>query len=255
MATFIVSDFHGNLTAWNLLKNALKENDRVFVLGDACDRGPHGVEILLDIMNDPRFTYILGNHDDFMIRTLAPQFISRGSMSFEAGWQTWKYNHGSATIKDMHSLKECCPRQYNDLVDWLVHQYVYCTVMSKGQKYHLAHAKFPKHLSKACMTWRQMEQEYPKVLHSAVWDRYTSEENNLDSYITPGAMTIIGHTPVNRDNHVVCLGLINIDTGLGKNLENPEVMVICLENRNIYMLSQAFPGLPSVPTNSFIMAH
>lgn len=63
MAVYACSDLHGNWELWVAIKNFLKEDDKLFYLGDATDRGPDGWAILKEMLNDKRITYIAGNHD------------------------------------------------------------------------------------------------------------------------------------------------------------------------------------------------
>ena len=45
----------------------LKPDDTVYFIGDACDRGPDGWRIIKEILDDKRFIYIRGNHEQMLI--------------------------------------------------------------------------------------------------------------------------------------------------------------------------------------------
>ena len=64
---YVVSDLHGNGLLWDKIKEKLNVDDTLYFLGDAIDRGPDGLYIMLDMLNDPRVTYIKGNHEQFVI--------------------------------------------------------------------------------------------------------------------------------------------------------------------------------------------
>ncbi len=46
--------------------------DTLYILGDVVDRGPHGVEILQEIMRTPNMKMLLGNHEFMCLRYFAP---------------------------------------------------------------------------------------------------------------------------------------------------------------------------------------
>ena len=70
--TYIISDIHGCYTefAGLLDKIDFSDEDELFILGDAIDRGPEPIKVIQDLMHWPNVTYILGNHDDMMLQSL-----------------------------------------------------------------------------------------------------------------------------------------------------------------------------------------
>lgn len=70
MAVYACSDFHGNYRAYEAVKNYIGENDVVYYLGDAGDRGPRPWETIMAIYNDPQFVYIKGNHEDMLVNAM-----------------------------------------------------------------------------------------------------------------------------------------------------------------------------------------
>ena len=65
---YAVSDLHGMYGLWEKIKNYIDETDTIYFLGDAADRGPHGIKIMKELFTDKRVKYILGNHEDIMSR-------------------------------------------------------------------------------------------------------------------------------------------------------------------------------------------
>lgn len=63
MSNYACSDLHGNLELYNKVLNFLKPTDHLFFLGDICDRGSHGYEMLKDLISIKNVTYIKGNHE------------------------------------------------------------------------------------------------------------------------------------------------------------------------------------------------
>lgn len=67
MAKYAFTDIHGNYDLWLAIKNYCKEDDEIFFLGDAIDRGPDGIKIMQELFKDKRVTYIIGNHEDMFL--------------------------------------------------------------------------------------------------------------------------------------------------------------------------------------------
>ena len=91
--TYIMSDLHGS---WNEYRDMLEQiqfsdSDHLYMLGDAIDRDPNGIEVLLDIMTRKNVTLLLGNHEKMMLDALR---------SPDAGGLTrlW-WNNGAAPTK------------------------------------------------------------------------------------------------------------------------------------------------------------
>lgn len=64
----VSSDWHGEHWAWDKVKNFLGDNDVLYYLGDATDRGfgfngDGGWTMLKEMLQDPRVVYLKGNHD------------------------------------------------------------------------------------------------------------------------------------------------------------------------------------------------
>ena len=64
---YACSDIHGSLSIWNKIKEILKPNDAMYFLGDACDRGFDGWQIIKEMLDDPRIIYIRGNHEQLLL--------------------------------------------------------------------------------------------------------------------------------------------------------------------------------------------
>ncbi|MBQ6477867.1 MAG: fructose-bisphosphatase class III [Erysipelotrichaceae bacterium] len=69
---YIMSDIHGLYDRYEamLKKIDLKEDDRLYVLGDVIDRGPDSFKILQDIMDRENVEMFLGNHEHMMLTYL-----------------------------------------------------------------------------------------------------------------------------------------------------------------------------------------
>ena len=87
MRLFCFSDIHGQGWAFDKIMdfiNSQSQNEevKVFFLGDACDRGPDGYRIMNTMLDDERFIYIKGNHEDMFVNA-AREFLD---MCFKEYW-------------------------------------------------------------------------------------------------------------------------------------------------------------------------
>ena len=69
---YIISDIHGCYEQYRALLDKIhfSDKDRLYVLGDAMDRGPQPMKVIQDLMMRPNVFYIAGNHDYMMLRAL-----------------------------------------------------------------------------------------------------------------------------------------------------------------------------------------
>lgn len=91
---FACSDLHGMYSLWEQIKNFLQKDDKLIFLGDAADRGEQGLQIMLELLADPRVTYLKGNHEDIMIQA-CNSIISQSSFELSlwlqnGGYSTWQ---------------------------------------------------------------------------------------------------------------------------------------------------------------------
>ena len=71
MDYFCFSDIHGHGELFDKILNWLNgrsEPWKCIFLGDACDRRDDGYRIIETLLNDERFIYLKGNHEDLFVR-------------------------------------------------------------------------------------------------------------------------------------------------------------------------------------------
>lgn len=114
MANYVSADWHGAQWAWEAVKSFLKEEDRLYFLGDAIDRGPGldndgGWSMLKEMLADERVFYLLGNHEDMLYNAY---FMRDG----DAEWLN-RINGGAETLAAARSdpNAESMIRQFNYL--------------------------------------------------------------------------------------------------------------------------------------------
>ncbi len=72
MSTYLLSDVHGQYNAYKKILDKIhfSENDFLYVLGDAIDRGPEGIRLIQDIMNRENVELLLGNHECMLLNAM-----------------------------------------------------------------------------------------------------------------------------------------------------------------------------------------
>lgn len=112
MSRYISSDWHGQIALANQIMDFLKPEDKLYFLGDAADRGPAGYEIIKMLLSDNRVIYLLGNHEDMLIKCV-PEFL-KGNFYYRSWWG--ERNGGKDTWDE---IKELSPSAALSLVDTL----------------------------------------------------------------------------------------------------------------------------------------
>lgn len=230
--TVVISDLHGNLQKWEMVKKTLIENPKrkLIIEGDAMDRGQFGVEILLQIkeLSDKGMVeYLPGNHDIFAYNYLATkgsQFESTDTHIYAK--ETWVANGGDITLAKFED------ENYNDimeneikngrishriskdeLIEWLGNCPIQKKIQQSGISYALSHAMFDEelyekdpnfNLRKALELELDGKEENIETLNkfnTCMWYR----ENDNDTHYSPiswpnGNIVVVGHTRQKKAN-------------------------------------------------------
>lgn len=224
MSRYVATDWHGIKDISAQVLSYLKPEDELYFLGDAIDRGPDGIAIMYDLLQDKRVTYLLGNHEDMMYGSLTelmeghidmiPHWLSQGG---DTTWKMLKYATDSTKQWFCDQIRKMPKRV--DITN------------TKGQHIILSHA--------GCDPWvTDYEAALLGMKFRYIWDRkhihtnheYFRKEEWKDTYV------IHGHTPVltkhfcgdedvvlpvceeikavhYADGHKICLDLYTVGTG------------------------------------------
>ena len=127
---YIMSDIHGLYDRYEamLKKIDLKEDDRLYVLGDVIDRGPDSFKILQDLMNRDNVEMFLGNHEHMMLTYL--DGLDRESWFYSA-------NGGKETYRKLMDLD---PEQREEIVSYIRNRMTVVRNLDiNGHRYILSH--------------------------------------------------------------------------------------------------------------------
>jgi hypothetical protein len=134
---YALSDLHGCYDFYIAIKNYIGEDDIVFFLGDAADRGPQGWDCITGIRNNENFFCLCGNHED-MLRKAMIEYYDKDSERLDSPLDLLMYNGGTATFNEW--IEEGAKHEWISYLERLPLTYIYTNL--QGQKIILSHAGF-----------------------------------------------------------------------------------------------------------------
>ena len=146
MATYVISDLHGNYEAYRaiLKKINFSEHDVLYVNGDVMDRGKGSIKILQHMMMQPNIYPILGNHEymacqclRFLMEEITEESIADMDSGMLEGLLEWQNIGGQQTMDEFHKLSE---DEKWDIMDYLEEFTLYEEVIVNGKIYVIVHA-------------------------------------------------------------------------------------------------------------------
>ena len=234
MATYVISDIHGQLEPFlKLLEETSMdlEKDHLYLLGDYVDWGKDSVPTLLYVKQlDETYENVhvlMGNHDLMFLDTIR-SFKEDGTL--DANWL--QNNCGLDTFKQYLKSSRAVRDEIESYLDSLPYRF---DIDVNGKKYLLAHA---------CPTdyfvydYTLSKSENDRILHDlrceAVWTRIISKTDDvIQSYSSEFDQFVCGHT-INENFRInYRKGFIDIDCGakvIGNSLfmQEPEGKLACL---------------------------
>ena len=144
--TYVISDIHGCYTEFLELldKIGFGDEDELYVLGDAMDRGPEPIKVIQDIMSRANVTYILGNHDDMMLQSLKKLAVDISEASLIdlsdddfISYYHWLREGGAVTEEQFRQLSH---EERRDVLDFLECASAYEMIENDSKLYILVHA-------------------------------------------------------------------------------------------------------------------
>ena len=191
MASYVIADIHGEYDRFMELldKIKLKETDKLYILGDVLDRGPHPIKTLLKLMEMPNAICIAGNHElmaleclEFLRKEITEKSIEELDEKMLDNLVTWQFNGSKTTIEEFRALDK---ELQQDVIDYIREFLIYEELTVGENSYLLVHAGID-HFSPE----KDME-EYS--LHDLVWKRADYEQKYFeDIYV------VTGHTPTQK---------------------------------------------------------
>lgn len=144
---YIIGDIHGCYDEFNALLKKIRfsNEDELWVLGDAVDRGPEPVKVLRKIMESPNMHYIIGNHDYFMCSIFSALLEKHKELKSDDALTLeeldvlldWAKEGGAPTIKQFLA----CPiEEQIELMDFLANSPAFTILEHEEKSLVLTHA-------------------------------------------------------------------------------------------------------------------
>lgn len=122
MSTYVCSDFHGFYSLYEQISHFIQPEDKVIFLGDAADRGPNGWKTIKAILDDPQWTYIMGNHDYMFVKSfMGPDRIENERLHYYNGGKVTRNQYLEDTEENRHNyiqLLTDCPYEMTYVNDY-----------------------------------------------------------------------------------------------------------------------------------------
>lgn len=143
---YVIADIHGCYAEFLELleKIGFSDDDELFVLGDAMDRGSEPIKVIQDLMSRANVTYILGNHDDMMLRSLRKLAVDISEASLIdlsdddfISYYHWLREGGNITEEQFRQLSH---EERRDVLDFLECAPAYEMIEDNDKLYILVHA-------------------------------------------------------------------------------------------------------------------
>lgn len=145
---YIISDIHGCYEEYRELLEKIKfsNEDILYVLGDAMDRGPEPIKVIQDLMMRPNVIYIIGNHDYVMLQVMRKLLVEVTEDNYRDHlseddliiYSLWTQGDGGEiTVSQFTALPS---DDQQDILEYLENSLVYEVLEEKGKRFILVHA-------------------------------------------------------------------------------------------------------------------
>ena len=188
---YAMADIHG---AYDKYRKMLEEihfsdDDVLYVLGDAIDRGSEGIEVLLDMMSRDNVFFLRGNHEGlaaYVLEKLNVEITAENAENhldatlMQAIYE-WQENGGGVTMQAFRALS---PAMKEAVLDYLKDAPLYDTVDAGDKTFLMVHAGLG-HFQKG------------RRLRDYTFDELTCMRPDYERryFSDPSVYIVSGHTP------------------------------------------------------------
>lgn len=224
--TYAISDIHGCYDQYRKLleKIDFKDTDTLYMVGDACDRGPEAMKVLLDLANRKNVIPVVGNHEKRARESLRGIADSEGDERKLEKYLPviidWLSDGGVETLESYLQLK---PDEQEKVLEYLESFGKYARAEVNGQKFLMVHGGLePFDPAKSLDSYKTTD---------VVWARHYCNKKYFDDTIT-----ISGHTPTpivdeGNEGEVICRNNhVDIDCGC---VFGYRLAAYCLDNGEV----------------------
>ena len=234
MATYVISDIHGQYDKFIAMLDAinLRDTDTLYVLGDILDRGPQPIKVMLKLMEMPNAICIVGNHEymaaeclSFLMREVTDRSLDELDYKTLDNLVTWQYNGAKTTIDE---FRELSAEMQAEVIDFIKDMSIYEELSVGGKEYLLVHAGLGN--------FDPAKDILDYSLHDLVWKQADYSRQYFDDKIV-----ITGHTPTqfikgNPNPGYIYRQNNHIAIDCGAYLEDGRLAAVCLDTGEEYYI-------------------
>ncbi len=227
MATYVVSDIHGQYDKFiNLInKINLQDSDDLYVLGDVVDRGPHPIKTLRKLMEMPNVICLVGNHDlmaleclEFLMQEITDDTVGLLDGEMMDKLIHWNRNGSKTTIDEFGKLDN---DEKKDVIEFIKNFSIYEELEVADKEYLLVHGGLGNFSPEKDI------EDYS--LYDIVWSRADYRRKYFDDIYL-----VTGHTPTQTIKNNPRPGYIyrannHIAIDCGACFDDGRLAAICLE--------------------------
>lgn len=169
MSTYIMSDIHGQLAAFNKMLTSINFNiqqDKLYTLGDYVDWGPESIKLVQQLMKmseHENVTCLMGNHDKMMLDIVRDIPIEASINDIQKyvradKLELWLINNGYNTLVSYMELN----KQDRDAIRlWLEHlRYFIPDIEVNDRQFYVCHSSpYLKGMSFDDIIWKRMKKD------------------------------------------------------------------------------------------------
>lgn len=144
---YMISDIHGCYEEYRKLLDEIQfsDEDELYILGDAMDRGPEPIKVIQDIMARPNTVYIIGNHDYTMfyvmkkltVEVTEGNYANHLSSDDLMVYSLWIQDGGDITSRQFAALSR---EEQQDILKYLENASLYEVLEDEGRRFVLVHS-------------------------------------------------------------------------------------------------------------------
>ena len=195
MDYFCFSDIHGHGELFDKILNWLNNRSepwKCYFLGDACDRCDDGYRIIETLLNDDRFIYLKGNHEDLFVRaarTLRRRWEEEGIYYDEIAANPYDFIMGYGYTWDCDVSLHIQNGGLRTLMDWVIKGKTGLKIINQLDALPL-HAELPNEV------WGKLDLSHAGHPNDNLSESTLLWSRNHFNEDFEGGRMIHGHTPV-----------------------------------------------------------
>ena len=163
MSTYAIADLHGQYNLFQQVKEYIKSNDKVYVLGDCGDRGKEGWAIIKEVYQNPQFIYLKGNHEQMLVEAMWGDKTLCYMNGGKSTYAKWRYVDGRKMI-------------WAERLSNLPLEDIY--ISNQGKRIAMCHSGYTPHINNI---ERENDYLWDRTHFSEAWD-----EDYMDTIIIHG---------------------------------------------------------------------